>query len=398
MLIYLILFLTAILYYLYSPSKTRKQNDIVLFFYLMGLGFFVGISDMLGGYDRYIYGAHFDSFANSVALENWQEVNWKLYNETRSSEMGFSMTYIIVSLFSMNRYIYIFCVTMLIYTLLFISFKRYVQNYPLAMILFLGLWFFFTFTYLRQVLGCSVAWLSIRYIIRRNLKMYLLIMFIAYSMHNSAIIFFPFYFLPIRKFKKDSVIWVMLSLLVIGVTNLPASFFSIYGDMMESEHRAGQYVDDYAFRYEYIAEAIVFLYFILTNYDKIERSRQNIILLNIALVFCGTLLLFCMNTQGGRLSWYFMLGLIATLSMIVKKQNRRFSDAATFIVLSFALFFRIVVGWDYLLSPYKTFLTDGYREGDLTHEEYEYNPKYDEDKFCRPAFVWYGSKNENINE
>ena len=356
---------------------------MILLLYLMGLGVFVGLGDMLGGYDRYLYGAHFDSFADSINIGDWEDVRWKLTNETRFSEAGFSMTYIIVGLFSMNRYIYIFCLTMSMYTLLFMSFKRYINNYPMAILLFLALWFFFTFTYLRQVMACTIAWLGIKYVIDRNLKMYLLVVFIAYSMHNSAIIFTPFYFLPVRKFNKNNVIAVMVVLFAIGVTNLPASLFSVFGGLMESEERTAVYEEDFAFRYEYIMEAVLFLYVILFNYHKISNTKRDVVLLNMALTFCGILLLFCLNTQGGRISWYFMLGLIATLSSIAAKNKLFSSDNVVLLILSFFLFFRILNSWSFNLCPYKTFLTPGHTGAEWIYEKYEYDEIYDKDKFYR---------------
>ena len=38
------------------------------------------------------------------------------------------------------------------------------------------------------------------------------------------------------------------------------------------------------------------------------------------------------------------------------------------------------------LYPYKTFFTNGFRSGDYSWENYEYNHEYDNDKFCRKAF------------
>ena len=39
---------------------------------------------------------------------------------------------------------------------------------------------------------------------------------------------------------------------------------------------------------------------------------------------------------------------------------------------------------DYLnLYPYKTFLTNGYRQGDYSHKHYEYDARYDTDKLYR---------------
>ncbi len=44
---------------------------------------------------------------------------------------------------------------------------------------------------------------------------------------------------------------------------------------------------------------------------------------------------------------------------------------------------RVVISWGVLLSPYKTFFTPGFRDGDFIHRIYEYDKKYDEDKFYK---------------
>ena len=49
------------------------------------------------------------------------------------------------------------------------------------------------------------------------------------------------------------------------------------------------------------------------------------------------------------------------------------------------LYFRILLSWGLLLSPYKTFLTNGVREDDFIWEENEYDHRYDEDKLYK---IW----------
>jgi len=116
---------------------------------------------------------------------------------------------------------------------LFVSIKDYVNDYSFAIIVFMGLFFFFTFTYLRQVMGVVTAWLSIRYIIKRKLIPFLLVVFIAFSLHNSAIIFLPLYFIPITKFSRVTVLSIMVMCLLIGLSSIPSSLFEVYGEVAE---------------------------------------------------------------------------------------------------------------------------------------------------------------------
>ena len=89
--------------------------------------------------------------------------------------------------------------------------------------------------------------------------------------------------------------------------------------------------------------------------------------------------------NGGRIGWLFMIGVICTMSniCIVLKNKRMLMNGALMMVVAFLLFFRILFDWGILLSPYKTFLTNGFREGDPIHERFEYDPSYDVDKFYR---------------
>ena len=53
------------------------------------------------------------------------------------------------------------------------------------------------------------------------------------------------------------------------------------------------------------------------------------------------------------------------------------------MVISVILFVRIVFQWSFMLSPYKTFFTNGVRDYDPVYELYEYDENYAIDKFYR---------------
>ena len=389
MILYLLWFFASVLICYGTLNSSRKEQMTAMTLFMLALGLFVGFGDMLGGYDRYIYAELFDSMADvtHVGGNPWTTYSFEFYD----SEFGYGTLCALLSYITGNRYIFIFIVTMIIYILLIISLREYVDNVPFAVVMFMGLWFFFTFTYLRQVIGCTVVWLSIRYIIKRNLPMFLLVWFIGYSFHNSAIIFLPMYFLPIRKFKQEHVVYVMIAALIIGLTPIPQGLFTTYGEI--DAERAG--VDDYevdaGFRWEYLMEAVFFLYLILMNYRIISKEKKDIVMLNMALVFCAILLMFIRSLNGGRLAWMFMIGILCTLSNICVKRRQVLQQGVMMIAVCLLLFIRILNAWNTSLYPYKTFLTDGYRDNDPIHEKYEYDFRYDSDKFYRPAFWVFGS-------
>ena len=106
-------------------------------------------------------------------------------------------------------------------------------------------------------------------------------------------------------------------------------------------------------------------------------------------MFCIILLVFLHSSNAGRQSWYYMLGMVFTLSFLSGQEDSFDNYSRLIYLLVTVLFIRFVVNWGVLISPYKTFLTEGHRQNDPVYLEFEYDDKYNEDKFYRPAFSIY---------
>lgn len=380
MYLYILIFIFVLSVYSFTLKKGGISNK-QLAWLLGGLAVFVGIADMLGGFDRYVYGMLFDNLADGIRNKDSILDSWIL--QIYPKELGYVGLNYLIATFTANRYIFIFITTLIIYALFYKSIKDYTDNYPFALLLFLGLLFFFSFTYFRQILGVGVAWLSIKYVYERKVWKFLLVMFIAFLMHNSALILVPVYWIPIRKFDKATVLIILAVCFILGITGLPSSLFEIYGSASDMEMRASRYTDTSGFRIAYLIEAIFFLFFILTNYHKIPENPKRIVLLNVALLFCAILLVFIKSENGGRLGWYYMIGIISTLTYFAVTKKRDKSYRFSMIAVSALLFLRILLQWNSMLYPYKTFFTNGHREGDRIYEMDEYDEQYDLDKFYR---------------
>lgn len=379
--LYLLLFLIpALAYKLFKNG----QNKVFLMAYVALLAIFVGMSDMFGGYDRYIYGEVFDTIADTTTMGGDYG---SAFGSFFPGEQGYILLNIVMSWFTANRYVFILVFTLIVYTCLYQSLRRYCANYPYAVMIFLGLWFYFSFTYLRQVLGATIVWLGIRYILKRQLWKFLIVWFIAYKIHKSALLFLPLYFIPIRKYSTKTIFGVMLGLLFLGVSPLPNALFAAYGDANSMIAKNAQYNASAGFRVEYLLEAVFFLYIIIKNYRFIPNRRTNVLMLNMALIFCGMLLFFIRSDNGGRLSWYYMIGIISTLTYLCTQSKRKPLLAPMMIVVSLLLYVRVYMAWQTPplnnLYPYKTFLSNGVRANDYSWKNYEYDHMYDVNKLYR---------------
>lgn len=381
MYIYILILALAMAGALFLPQKTAK-NTAYLACWMIGLALFVGISDMLGGYDRYIYGELFDDLAD-IRQEGRNILTAYIFQQY-PTELGYAYLNILISYFTANRYIFIFVVTLLIYLLYYINIKRYSSDYRIALLLFFGLLFFFTFTYLRQMIGVGIAGLSFKFIYERKLWKFVIVVLIAASFHNSALILLPVYFIPIKKYSIGAIMVLMILCLLVGVSGVSSSLFEAYSSTSGLEERTTQYIEDTSgFRVAYFLEAVFFLWLILGNYGSIGKDKQQIALLNVALTFCAILLLFIRSENGGRLGWYFVLALIGTLTVVLSTSLKNVLNKLIVYAVVVFLYVRIVLGWGVLLTPYKTFFTNGIREGDFIYDRYEYNPDYADDKFHR---------------
>ena len=373
---YIILFvITAVLAWSYDGNT--KVPKITFFSFCLSIGLFVGLADMLGGYDRYIYCEVFQDMHESVT-------KGVLFSETFlyffGKEPVFGLLNDAIAFFTPNRYIFILVYTIILYIVYAINFYRYTKNPFFALLIFEGLMFFFTFTYLRQVLAAGVIWLAIPYVAQRNLKKYPPFVVLATLIHNSAAYMILLYFIPRRKFERKRIILFMVALLIVGISGVTKFVFSISGDVVNNARVAG-YADtaEVGFRIEYVIESMLFLFILLTNYKKIGKDEYTLTMVNVYLMFCGLLLFFCKSSDGGRIAWYCLLGIIVVLERLCRP-NSAVPLKSFITLLCFVLFYRILAAWGILLYPYKTFLTPGVRQGDFIEELYEYDHTYDNDK------------------
>lgn len=389
MLIYLSIFLIAIIYYFIQDQTPTDEKSLLVFF--MFLAFFIGLGDMQGGYDRYIYCNVFDMiYDNRAAGRDLRS----LYNYVNGTEFGYFFWNVIISCITANRYMFILYTTIFMYILYYISFKKYMPHCPLACMMFLGLFYYFTMTYLRQCIAVGFAWISIQYIWERKPTYFYLFATLSFLFHNSAAVIFPLYFIPIKKYSKNTVLIVLSICLVLALTPLPFAILSAFGDASGMSTRTDGYVsNEGGVRIDYIIEVAVFIFIIFKNYHLIPNDKKNLVFLNLSYVFCAILVLFARFGQGGRFGWYFFIGLIYTFTYLSVQANS-FTWMKPFIMtLSFVLFFRITSAWSFNLCPYKTFLTDGRPCGESYISDFwEYDHNYDYNKFYRKPFVFFGKK------
>lgn len=381
MLTYTSIFLVALAWCLIASRSGRAHNNSALALYMLAVAFFVGLGDMIGGYDRYIYAESFDAIADATTYNKPYSDVSHLMN---GIEYGYFYWEILVSFITNNRYIFILLTTLLEFALIYHAIRKYCYDYPLATIVFLGFLYYFTMTYLREVVAVGIAWAATKYIWERKPVKFFLLVLLAATFHTSVLIFGVMYFIPMKKFSKSTITAILFVCLLAAFTPIGNTILQFAGDATNKE---GNYVDqDQGFRIEYVLEVLFITFVLFTNYDKIGNDKRTLTFVNMCWALCIVLLVFMRFGQGGRFGWPFFLGLFYMLPMLCDCRNAFNWMKPLVIVTCFALFMRITITWDKELGSYKTFLIDGTPAAPYYYEWYEYDDYYSVDKFYRPAF------------
>lgn len=384
MLIYIIELLIILSLVLFVSSSEYNKYKKLVVFWVFFIALVCGLGDMLGGYDRYIYGEIFDGTADDRARGiNLLNTSAFIYAD---KEKGYALYNYLLTFVTSNRYIFVLITTLLMYVTLFRHITRY-SKYPiLAFFLLFCIYYFFTFTYFRQIMALCIAWFAIPYAVQRRPIPFFTIIILAATFHNSALLAGGIYFVARSHFTKSQIVIIIVFSLLLGLTPVSTYLFNTLGGVVNEEKTDLSVSAVGGARIAYILEAGFFLYIMLRNYDSIGRNRLSLCMFNIALAFIFVLCFFVRFLDGGRMSWFFLIGIIYTIAEILGKEPKWGKQKLIVITVMVVLYLRVLMLWGMQLSPYKTFLTNGVRQGDDIEERYEYDDYYKNDKFYRPVF------------
>lgn len=379
MLIYFVCLFVVMGASLYIPPQDQQKRKSLFFFVVMFVGLICGLRDMLGGFDNYIYGEIFDVTARELK-GGTSVVNTTAYS-LNTSELGYAFWNIGLGYVFRNRYLYFLTTSVVMYLILYRHFTKY-SKYPfVAFFILFGIWYFFSYTYLRQVFAALIAWFAIPYAIDRKPVKFFLIVVLAASFHNSALLFGLLYFIAHYRFSRRTIILFFVVSLFLGFTPLGVILMDFFGSGINERKTDISLSGVGSARIEYILESLFFMSIIVYDYGKIPKDKYSLCFLNISLLFLFILTFFVQFSDGGRMSWFFLIGIACTISNILVRDVQKPLIRIMLYVVMLLLYIRIVFAWGDLLSPYKTFLTNGVRSNDRIWEKYEYDQNYAKDKF-----------------
>ena len=301
-------------------NNENKYKAEIVFFTCIGL-----IIPFLISALRYYVGT---DYGNYIRVYNqFSGINfWELILNNHE------LLFITVIKISYNPQVMFAIMAFLTITILYFSIFKYKEKLSLGFMFFLYLFLFFTssFNIMKQGLAIVIIAYSYKFIFNKELKKFLITVFIAALFHVTALIFLPFYFVhnnskntkkTIQKIIK--IIYIILMICVVLNYNLVINWltkisffeeFSLYSNEVSSNN------------FEFIINIMLLLIILifrkrLINYDEKNKIFIFMFIINCILMFTGYISPFIK-----RIALYFGISsifLLASFPNIVKKKEQR---------------------------------------------------------------------------
>lgn len=302
-----------------------KPNKIIVFFVVTSLVLISGLRKNIG--DTFFYMHSY----TLVSTYNWDYI-------LSHKEKGFIFLQVLLNKFSENPQILIFIVALITNVLIVMVLYQYSRLFELSLFVYItsGL-YIVSMNGIRQFLAGAILFAATQYIMDGHWKKYMLVVLLASTIHESALILIPIYFLVRRKAWTKTTFFVLAFavILAIGYNQLSGALFQAVGDY-------GQY-KDFQEGGTNIIRVIVQALPLLPAYFGREKLRElfpkSDYIVNLSLLGTVFMIISTQNWIFARFIIYFGLYNIILISWIVKLFVKKEQKLMYFAILMSYLFY-----------------------------------------------------------
>lgn len=278
-----------------------------------GLVFLVIISLVLvSGLRRNIGDTYFYMYSYEFRKLTWDDIKFQ-------GDFGFNILQMYLQKISENPQLLILATALITNILVIFVLYKYSRYFELSLYVYItGGLFLVSMNGIRQMLAAAIIFTATKYLINGNWKMYMLIILIASTFHQSALTLIPIYFLVRYKaWSKATIILVITSIIIVlGFDQFTKILFSAIEDTQYSHYQ------DFAEGGANIIRVVVNAVPILIAYlgrDKLRRIfPESDYIVNMSIVGFIFMIIATQNWIFARFSIYFDLYLLILISWIVK--------------------------------------------------------------------------------
>lgn len=368
MIVYVLLFISIIVgrivftrnkikvYALDSKTPVTENFGVLIYCIVIGIllylivalrSVYLGVSDTLNIYYPAFNVANLSSWSNAMS-------NFK--------QMGhiFALITKFLTIFTGTNYRYYLMIISIpyIYSVSYMIYK-YSDEYLLSFVAFISMFYLYSFYLLRQMLAVSILILSLKYIYNKKIVKFLLLVFIATLIHETAICFIIAYpAAHLLKSDKKNYIIIMGAYLISKLA--PNVMYFFMSDRLRGYTENGVY--DTSGSISIFPMLIYVVILVFSSYSKVNKTYEGKILFNIVTIGAAIYPFANVISDVYRLTIYFgifsILLISKAISNISNGRNKVIFYGIIFLFYVIYFFTRTVINMNAI--PYEFFWNSGF--------------------------------------
>lgn len=304
-----------------------KPNQLLVLMTSLSLVLVAGLRNNIG--DTYFY-----MHAYTVTNFNWEYIQ-------KNKDMGFNIFQMVLQKYTDDPQVMVFSTALITNVLIVFILYKYSRLIDLSLYVYITSGMYLTsMNGIRQYLAAAIIFAATKYILDGNWKKYILIVLLASTFHQSALVLIPIYFL-IRRKAWSSTTFILLFLavlIVIGFNQFSEVFFAAIGDTQYGHYKDFHEGGANILRVAVDAAPLILAY--LGRKRLRELFPKSDYIVNLSLLGTVFMLISTQNWIFARFSIYFGLYQLILISWVVKlftKKDQKFIYYA--IVVCYFVYF-----------------------------------------------------------
>lgn len=322
----------------------------------------VAFRDGLGGTDYTMY-KYF--YSKIVSLPDFIAGHYEPHYRTKSFEIGFVTLSSIIRSFDSSKTPYVFMFVLASINIFFVFFttRKYTPYLFIAILFYLyKAYFWHEFTLLRQSISIGLFMYSLQFVKSKEPVKYMICNLLGMSMHASAIVLLPLYFVLNQKWNDKRIIIIMLVAILLNI--LGPYMFQVATKLAALVGMADRFDTYFTFRSINplnFLEIVFVLFFAMYGRLQYEKEEPYFgIFLNLFVISSFLILAFSSFEIFARFKEYFVIAYMVLFSYFIghiKDTRTRTVVFLLFGVYCFAGYLRYIYTFDAGgLLPYKWIL------------------------------------------
>lgn len=302
------IFLFVLAAFLYLPTKRSVYKQIDMCYLVIAFLVLFVLHAFKNPWTLPDTPTYVEGFVETSETDWYILINEGFKLQELKAEPGWVIMNKLLSMISSNFLILFLVTSFVILWGYFYAIKHYSNIVWMGVILFLLICFSCSLFILRQFLAMAITLFSCKYVIERKPIPFLLLITLAFTMHQTAVIFLPVYFLyGIKNDKTLTYVFIgggIFLTLVMGIF-LRGSLSYLYG---YETYVDNSYLEGANLTTPIIMWAVFAFRFLTMKRDCLEQGANRLLTI---ILLCGAIL----STAGigfvptGRLGWYFTMPL-----------------------------------------------------------------------------------------